>query len=130
MTIEMTPIGAFHTEAKQIPRHWSISEMDGKIVLGPQWVEGLQDIRPGQKIVVIFHFHKSPDFELKNLVQHPKHKDRPMGVFNICSPLRPNPIGFSVLTVTAVHENIIFVKHADMIDGTPILDIKPHISAL
>jgi tRNA (Thr-GGU) A37 N-methylase len=47
-------------------------------------------------------------------------------VFSICSPHRPNPIGMSVLTVTAVKENIISVKGLDMIDGTPILDIKPY----
>jgi tRNA (adenine37-N6)-methyltransferase len=127
MTIIMNPIGVFHTKEKQIPRHWSISEMEGEIVLDLQWADGLRDIQPGEKIVVIFHFHKSPEFEPENLIQHPKHKERPMGVFSICSPLRPNPVGFSVLTVEDVCENVVFVKHADMIDGTPVLDIKPHI---
>lgn len=130
MTIKMNPIGVFHTEATEIPRHWSISEVEGKIVLAPHFTAGLKDIKRGEKIVVIFHFHQSPEFELKNLVQHPKHMDRSMGVFSICSPLRPNPIGFSVLTVKDILDNVVFVKHADMIDGTPVLDIKPHVSAL
>lgn len=127
MNIIMKPIGIFYTNEKQIPRHWSISEVQGKIVVDPQWTEGLREIQPGQKIVVIFHFHQSPQFELKNLIQHPKHKDRPMGVFSICSPLRPNPVGFSVLTVKDIFDNVVFVKHADMTDGTPVLDIMPHI---
>jgi tRNA (Thr-GGU) A37 N-methylase len=51
-----------------------------------------------------------------------------MGVFSICSPYRPNPIGLSVLEVVAVEKNILTVKNADMLDGTPIFDIKPHIT--
>ncbi|MBW2264747.1 MAG: SAM-dependent methyltransferase, partial [Deltaproteobacteria bacterium] len=49
------------------------------------------------------------------------------GVFSICSPFRPNPIGMSVLKVVEVSGNTIFVRGLDMIDGTPILDIKPHV---
>ena len=51
-----------------------------------------------------------------------------MGVFSICSPLRPNPVGLSILEVLTIKENVIMVTHADMIDGTPILDIKPYIA--
>ena len=125
----MDPIGIFYTDEEQVPRHWTISEMKGTIVLDAKWKEGLKDVRVGEKIVVIFHFHRSPEFELKNLIQQPKHKDHSMGIFSICSPLRPNPLGLSVLTVEDIQDNVVFVKHADMIDGTPILDIKPHIDA-
>ena len=124
----MSPIGVFHTEEKHIPRHWSISEVEGRLVIDPAYAEGLKDITAGQKIIVLFYFHQSPRFELQHLIQSPPHKKRPMGVFSICSPLRPNPIGLSVLLVLGVADNMLLVKHADMIDGTPILDIKPHIS--
>jgi tRNA (Thr-GGU) A37 N-methylase len=48
-----------------------------------------------------------------------------MGVFSTCSPIRPNPVGFSIVSVIGVKSNVISVKGIDMIDGTPVLDIKP-----
>jgi tRNA-Thr(GGU) m(6)t(6)A37 methyltransferase TsaA len=128
MKISMTPIGVFHTDAKDIPRHWTISDVTGDVVIEEKYQAGLRDIQAGQKIIVIFQFHQSPSFEIAHLIQKPKHRDQKMGVFSICSPLRPNPIGLSVLEVIDVKKNIIKVRHADMKDGTPILDIKPHIT--
>ena len=61
------------------------------------------------------------------MMQIPRHRKKKMGVFSICSPIRPNPIGMSVLEVLRIDDNIIQVKGLDMLDGTPILDIKPHI---
>lgn len=53
-----------------------------------------------------------------------------MGVFSICSPVRPNPIGLSIVKVVDINKNILTVKHIDMLDGTPILDIKPYIKPI
>ncbi|MBS3809968.1 MAG: tRNA (N6-threonylcarbamoyladenosine(37)-N6)-methyltransferase TrmO [Desulfobacterales bacterium] len=128
MRIEMEPIGIFYTEETDIPRHWSISEARGKIVIDPAYQQGLRDVEEGQQIVVLFYFHKSPSFTQDLLIQKPPHKDRSFGVFSICSPRRPNPIGFSVLRVTGIRENVIDVENIDMIDQTPILDIKPNIA--
>jgi tRNA (adenine37-N6)-methyltransferase len=125
--VTIAPIGVFHTDAKQIPRHWTISDMKGNLVIEKKYQDGLRDIQTGQKIIVIFQFHQSPLFENSHLVQKPKHRKKEMGVFSICSPLRPNPIGLSVLEVIEVKENVISALHADMVDGTPILDIKPYI---
>ena len=127
MQVTMTPIGVFHTPEKKIPRHWSISNVVGDLIIEKEFQEGLRDITPGQKIIVIFYFHQSPPFEKNNLIQYQKHKKHEMGVFSICSPLRPNPIGLSVLKVLNIKENVITVMHADMIDGTPVLDVKPYI---
>lgn len=127
-TVTMRPIGFLHTRAREIPRHWSLSEIEGKIIVDDQYIGGLTDIRSGQKIVVLFWFHKSPDFSDTFLLQTPPHRDRALGVFSICSPRRPNPIGLSVLSVLDIHGGEIHVKGVDMLDGTPILDIKPHIS--
>jgi tRNA-Thr(GGU) m(6)t(6)A37 methyltransferase TsaA len=127
MTVTMEPIGIAHTEVEKVPRHWSISDVEGRLVIDEQYRQGLKDILPGQEIVVIFHFHRSQAFSSKFLIQKPAHRNREMGVFSICSPIRPNAIGLSVLEVLMVNENIIHVKRVDMIDGTPILDIKPHI---
>ena len=125
--VTMAPIGVFHTDAREIPRHWSLSQVEGTIQIDQGLVEGLADIRPGQKIVVIFWFHKSPAFSVQYLRQTPPYRQERMGVFSICSPRRPNPIGLSVLTVMDIQGGTIRVMGIDMLDGTPILDIKPLI---
>uniref|UniRef100_A0A7V5XGZ9 tRNA (N6-threonylcarbamoyladenosine(37)-N6)-methyltransferase TrmO n=1 Tax=Thermodesulfobacterium geofontis TaxID=1295609 RepID=A0A7V5XGZ9_9BACT len=120
------PIGHVKTSATSIPRHWSYSDVEGEIIVDPEYKEGLKDIKSGDKIVVLFCFHKSPSFTKDKLIQKPPHKDKPTGVFNTCSPIRPNPIGLSVLEVLDIKDNIIRVKRIDMFDGTPIFDIKPY----
>jgi tRNA-Thr(GGU) m(6)t(6)A37 methyltransferase TsaA len=122
-------IGTVKTGAKEIPRHWTVSDVEGKLVIEKKYEKGLQDIREGQRIVVIFLFHKSPSFSHPYLIQQPPHSGKQKGVFSICSPIRPNPIGLSVLEVSKVEKNIIFVRGIDMLDGTPILDIKPYFEA-
>ncbi len=120
------PIGYVKTKATSIPRHWSYSDVEGELIINPEYKEGLKDIKPGDKIVVLFCFHKSPPFTKDKLIQRPPHKqEQPTGVFSTCSPIRPNPIGLSILDVLEVKENIIKVKRIDMFDGTPIFDIKP-----
>jgi tRNA-Thr(GGU) m(6)t(6)A37 methyltransferase TsaA len=125
----MKPIGVVHTDTidKAIPRHWSVSDIRGRIELDPEYTAGLEDMVPGQEIVVLFAFHQSPPFSSKRLKQTPPHKSGPKGVFSICSPVRPNPIGLSVVRVLAVSGTVIEVEGIDMLDGTPVLDIKPHI---
>ena len=120
------PIGYVKTSATSIPRHWSYSDVEGEIIIDPEYKEGLKDIKSGDKIVVLFCFHKSPPFTKDKLIQKPPHKDSPKGVFSLCSPIRPNPIGLSVLDVLEVRNNIIKVKRIDMFDGTPVFDIKPY----
>ncbi len=90
--------------------------------------EGLKGINPGDRIVVIFCFHESRAFEEKDLTQHPRGDAtrEKKGVFNICSPIRPNPVGMSIVTVLAIDNTALSVKGIDMRDGTPILDIKPY----
>ena len=119
MKIEMKPIGVFHTQETNIPRHWSVSDVVGTIEIDSMYAPGLQDIIAGQQIIVLFNFHQSKKFDPKFLFQTPPHKKKAMGVFSICSPYRPNPIGLSVLTVLNIEDSIITVKHADMLDGTP-----------
>ncbi len=90
MTFSMKPIGFVYTDATEIPRHWSISNIEGRIVIDSAYMAGLSDIQRGKRIIVIFCFHKSPAFEPGLLKQTPPHRDRPLGVFSICSPRRPN----------------------------------------
>ena len=125
MKIELTPIGFVKTETENIPRHWTISDVEGAIVIDEQYKEGLKDIKAGERIVVLFYFHQSPRFTPDLLVQKPRHRNDQLGVFSICSPVRPNPLGMSVVEVLGIDGNIIRIKGLDMIDGTPVLDIKP-----
>ncbi len=125
--IQFKPIGHIKTDAKRLPRHWSVSNAEGYLDIFPEYVPGLKDIQVGQRVVVLFHFHKSPEFSESYLSQTPPHRYRPFGVFSICSPVRPNPIGMSVVEVLAKHQGLLKVKNIDMMDGTPILDIKPLI---
>lgn len=127
MKIEFEPIGFVRTDVEKVPRHWTVSDVEGAVVVDDKYVAGLRDIAAGQKIVVIFYFHKSPAFAPDFLIQVPPHINKQKGVFSICSPVRPNPIGMSVLEVLERKGNVIHVKGIDMIDGTPILDIKPAV---
>jgi tRNA-Thr(GGU) m(6)t(6)A37 methyltransferase TsaA len=127
MAVTMETIGVVHTDADNVPRHWTISDVKGALIIDKKYRKGLRDILPGQQIVVIFHFHKSPVFTSDLLVQKPPHRNEKLGVFSICSPNRPNPVGMSVLDVLQVENHIIYVQGLDMIDGTPILDLKPFV---
>jgi tRNA (adenine37-N6)-methyltransferase len=127
MVIKFIPIGTVHTAARNLPRHWSVSNVEGTLEILAEYTAGLSDISAGQRIVVLFYFHKSSPFIPELLKQTPPHRDMALGVFSICSPRRPNAIGLSVLEVISKDGNRIQVRGLDMIDGTPILDIKPHI---
>ena len=129
MQITLNPIGTAHTNAADIPRHWTVSDVEGALVIDPQYTEALADITVGQRIVVLFHFHKSPPFSRGLLRQTPPNRDKALGVFSICSPRRPNPIGLSVLEVLKKNDNVLHVRCMDMLDGTPILDIKPFVES-
>ncbi len=127
MKIEIKPIGFFYTDEKKIPRHWTVSEAEGIICLEREFTKAARDIKVGQSIIVIFLFDRSRKYTSDDLLQTPKHKNEKKGVFSICSPVRPNPIGLSVLNILAIKGNRITVKGIDMFNGTPIIDIKPHV---
>jgi tRNA-Thr(GGU) m(6)t(6)A37 methyltransferase TsaA len=129
MGIELRTIGFVRTDAEVLPRHWSVSDVEGTLVIDEKYSDGLRDIEVGQRIVVIFHFHRSPAFSPEFLRQRSGHTGRQTGVFSTCSPIRPNPIGMSVVEVLGIRDANIDVRSLDMLGGTPILDIKPHIEA-
>jgi tRNA-Thr(GGU) m(6)t(6)A37 methyltransferase TsaA len=125
--ITLSPIGAVQTACQDLPRHYSVSQEEGTLVIEPQYRLGLRDIEPGQFLVVIFHFHQSRPFTPQNLVTKPPHLQEERGVFSTCSPTRPNPLGLSIVRVLQVDDNRIRVQGIDMRDGTPILDLKPYV---
>ena len=125
LNVTLSAIGWVRHDAADIPRHWSVSDLEGDLDIRPDLATGLVDIAAGQKIMVLFLFDRSPPFSDDQLVQETRHSKTVKGVFSICSPMRPNPIGLSVVEVVAKEGNRLRVRGLDMFDGTPILDIKP-----
>jgi tRNA-Thr(GGU) m(6)t(6)A37 methyltransferase TsaA len=98
-------------------------DIKGEVEIFDKFAAGLQDIDGFSHIILIFTFHKSED---RNLYAHPPHDSKRRGVFSTRSPNRPNPIGLSVLRVAKRDKNKLQVFGVDMLDGTPVLDIKPY----
>ena len=126
MEFTIKPIGYVKTDIEKPPRHWTVSDITGRIVIDKKYEKGLMDIKAGQKIVILFHFHKSPLFNESFLRRKPPHHKEIRGVFSTCSPVRPNPVGLSVLDVLDRKDNVLYVKGIDMFNNTPVIDIKPH----
>ena len=93
MSIWLRPIGFVRTDASELPRHWSVSDVEGTLVIDEEYSDGLRDIEAGQRIVVIFHFHRSPGFSPEFLRQTSGHTGRTTGVFSTCSPSGPTLSG-------------------------------------
>lgn len=117
-------IGEMHCEVKEpedAPRFYSASQVRGVIEIYEPFLEGLDCLEECDRIVVLFHFHLSKGYELKQ--RSPSGREK--GVFSLCSPMRPNAIGMSILRLLKVEPPFLHVEHVDLVDGTPILDIKP-----
>ncbi len=111
---------------KDAPKNYDKSQRVGTIEIFPEYLEGLEGIVAGQTIVVLFWLHKSIRDILKVYPRGDTTKGL-RGVFSTRSPTRPNPIAISELQVLAIHDNQIEVSGLDMVDGTPIVDIKKKI---
>jgi tRNA-Thr(GGU) m(6)t(6)A37 methyltransferase TsaA len=97
---------------------------ESTILLDPALTQGLQGLAAGQRLMVIFYFHRSQGFDL---LQHPRgDKSHPQrGVFALHSPRRPNPVGVTVVDLLAIENNVLRVRGLDALNGTPVLDLKP-----
>lgn len=129
--IKMNPIGVVrgpYTEPKQVPRGAGAKhEAEGTLEIAPEFEAGLQDVEGFSHLFVIWVFDRSEGYELVGV---PPTDDRPHGVFATRSPFRPNPIGLTVVEVLGREGRNVRVKGIDMLDGTPILDIKPYMSGI
>ncbi len=128
-TYSMRPIGTVHspfTDRAGIPMgRGAKHEAEGTLELRPDLEAGLTDIEGFSHLYVIWVFHKSDRSELLGT---PPTDDRPHGVFATRAPYRPNPIGLTVVRLLRREGNRLHVRGVDMLDGTPILDIKPYLS--
>ncbi len=127
MEILMHPIGIIHspfTDKSQTPIQASRSQARGVVEVYPEYAEGLQDLEGFSHIFLLYAFHESSGF---SLLVKPFLDDQLQGLFATRYPARPNPIGLSVVRLTAHKGNILEVEEVDMLDGTPLLNIKPYV---
>lgn len=126
MEMTMTAIGMIHTplfEKADTPIQSSRSNISGTVEVFPQFQEGLEGVEEFSHIYLLFGFHRSTqDLSLK---VKPFLDDQVHGIFATRYPVRPNPLGLSVVQLIARQANILTFKGADMLDGTPVFDIKP-----
>jgi tRNA (adenine37-N6)-methyltransferase len=129
--IEMQPVGFVrspYAETGEIPKgpgaqHEAIGWLDVR----PELSEGLQDIEGFSHLYVLWAFHRSEGYDL---LVTPPTDDRAHGVFATRTPRRPNPLGLTVVELIGREGNRLRVRGVDMLDGTPILDIKPYLSSV
>lgn len=130
-TFSMRPIGAVHSpyrETAQVPKGCGARhEAEGTIEIAAEFEDGLLDIEGFSHLYVLWVFDRHRDYEL---VGTPPSDDRPHGVFATRSPFRPNPIGQTVVRLLRRDGRTLHVAGLDMLDGTPILDIKPYLSSV
>ena len=125
------PIGfvrsAYH-ETHDVPKGLGAKHgAEGTFDILPEFEAGLTDIEGFTHLIVLWVFHQADGFEL---IGTPPSDNRPHGVFATRSPRRPNPIGLSVVELLGRDGLALHVRGIDMLDGTPILDIKPYLSSI
>jgi tRNA-Thr(GGU) m(6)t(6)A37 methyltransferase TsaA len=102
-------------------------DAEGVLNILPEFELGLTDIEGFSHLIVLWTFDRSEGFEL---IGTPPSDNRPHGVFTTRSPRRPNPIGLTVVELLSRQNGLLHVRGVDMLDGTPILDIKPYLSSI
>jgi tRNA-Thr(GGU) m(6)t(6)A37 methyltransferase TsaA len=125
------PIGYVNSPYKntsEVPRGLGAKhDADGVLKILPEFAAGLTDIEGFSHLIVLWEFDRSHGFELLGT---PPSDNRPHGVFATRSPLRPNPIGLTIVELRRREGMDLHVRGVDMLDGTPILDIKPLLSGV
>ncbi len=116
------------TSTADVPRGLGAEHRaEGRIEVRPEFEAGLADIEGFSHLYVLWVFHQAGGYELTG---RPPTDDRPHGVFATRSPRRPNPIGLTVVELLGREGRTLKVRGVDMLDGTPVLDIKPYLSSI
>ena len=117
-----------YQDTKEIPKGLNTKhEAEGMLRILPEFEAGLKDIEGFSHLFVLWVFDRSKEFDL---VGAPSFESTPHGVFATRSPRRPNPIGLTVVSLLRREPYTLLVRGVDMLDGTPILDIKPYLSSV
>jgi tRNA-Thr(GGU) m(6)t(6)A37 methyltransferase TsaA len=126
--IAFEPIGIIrtpHTRLEGMPiQPAGARGVEGTVEVFEPFRAGLKDLDGFSHVILLYHFHRS---EGCNLEVVPFLDDQPRGLFATRAPRRPNPIGLSIVQLTAVEDGVLRVRNVDMLDGTPLIDIKPFV---
>jgi tRNA-Thr(GGU) m(6)t(6)A37 methyltransferase TsaA len=130
MPIQYTPIGVIHSPfptASDMPiQPAGAADVAGTVEVFEAFREGLADLEGFSHLILLYHLHLSRGFALRVV---PFLDREPRGLFATRAPARPNPIGLSVVRLEAIVEGLLQITGVDVIDGTPLLDIKPYVPA-
>jgi tRNA-Thr(GGU) m(6)t(6)A37 methyltransferase TsaA len=131
MRFELKQIGTIRTPYLDKATYQPINSDRGefRIVIDPLYVDGLREVKLFRYIYVIYYMHKTTR-KLSLTVSPPWTGDMKVGLFASRSPVRPNPIGLSIVRLKRIINNEIFTSGLDVLDGTPLIDIKPYIKDL
>jgi tRNA-Thr(GGU) m(6)t(6)A37 methyltransferase TsaA len=126
--IEYKPIGMIRSPFKDVTgmpiQPTGARGITGTVKIEPEYADGLKDIEGFSHIILIYHFHLSEGYSLE---VKPFMDDHPHGVFATRAPRRPNPIGMSIVRLIKVKGATLHIEDVDIVDGTPLLDIKPYV---
>jgi tRNA-Thr(GGU) m(6)t(6)A37 methyltransferase TsaA len=130
MTISYQPIGTIHSPFEGIEKvpiqPAAASGIRGTVEVFAEFAAGLQDVHGFSHIILLYHFHRVTQARLTVI---PFLDDQPRGVFATRAPSRPNPIGLSIVRLLGIEGSVLYVENVDIVDGTPLLDIKPYVPA-
>ena len=128
MKIEFQPIGIIHTPFTELAgmpiQPAGAAGVEGTVEVFAEFREGLQDLDGFSHIILLYHLHRSKGFTMRVI---PFLDTRLRGVFATRAPKRPNPIGLSVVRLQRVADSVLYVENVDILDGTPLIDIKPYV---
>ncbi|HKJ07933.1 MAG TPA: tRNA (N6-threonylcarbamoyladenosine(37)-N6)-methyltransferase TrmO [Gammaproteobacteria bacterium] len=126
--IEFKPIGTIQspfTEPEGMPiQPGGAVDVKGRVNVFEAYRAGLQDLDGFSHIILLYHFHRSQGFSLQVV---PFLDSEPRGLFATRAPRRPNPIGLSIVRLDGIEAGVLHVRNVDILDGTPLLDIKPYV---
>jgi tRNA-Thr(GGU) m(6)t(6)A37 methyltransferase TsaA len=126
--VRYKPIGIIHSPLKSPSgaplQSVAAKHLDGTVAIFPKYKPGLKDLKGFSHLILIYHFHlsKKVSLRVKPYLDRKEH-----GIFATRAPVRPNPVGISVVRLRKVRGSTIWVKDLDVVDGTPLLDIKPFV---
>lgn len=127
-TVHYSPIGLLRTpfsDPADMPiQPLGAQDIEGRAEIDPQWMGGLADLEGFSHLILLYDFHRAGTY---TATVTPFLDDTPRGLFATRAPNRPNPIGLSVIRLEVVRGSTLFFLGADMLDRTPLLDIKPYL---
>lgn len=128
--LEVNSIGVIHTpftHTEGMPiQPAGARGVEGTVEVFDEYTAGLQDLDGFSHIILLYHFHQSQGYDLSVV---PFLDDRPHGLFATRAPRRPNPIGLSIVKLTHIDNRTLHISNVDILDETPLLDIKPYVPA-